>query len=666
MPWLTTETLIATAARLHPLVLHLPIGLVILLVTTELWRMLRKRRERHEFGWIAVWLAAVGSGAAVATGWFLGGPPEPMLEPGDPANMIAGLTQLEVHRWLGVAVAAGCALAAIMWSANWIRGYRAVVVLTAAVLVPAGHFGGEMTHGEGFVTEPIRRAMAEHRAAEAGPAAEVAPADGALPRGAGDLDAPGTTDAGDAGDATDATGAPDAEAPGVGAGFNDDGASAASAVDAAVQTISFARDIAPIIEASCDECHNDRRSKGGLAMHSYEAVMAGGRGGPIVVPGDAAASSFIERVTLPEDDFDHMPPPPRASLTPEQIGLIEAWIAAGALAEGGAPAPAGSGSEAAAAAPTGTGANAGSHAGIGSDTDTDTDTGTDTVSGLAAGTTAKIGSDVNSNIGPLEPAGPAPVLALRAIRDRFAHVAEVHLGSRRLAVDLAGATPAMDASEMIAVLEPLREHIAELSLARTAADDRLADVIASMPRLEQLDLSFSAAGDEVMLALAEHPRLRTLRIVGTSVSAASADAIASLPALQELYAWRSELPADALSRLAADRPELQIDADALAAAPAPELEPEVQLSSEVTDAEAAAVAALAADASGTDSGASPDAGTAPGALRAINDICPVADAPVDPKFTIVHKGRAIGFCCGNCVATFWDDPAPWVAKLPAP
>jgi uncharacterized membrane protein len=47
-------------------------------------------------------------------------------------------------------------------------------------------------------------------------------------------------------------------------------------------------------------------------------------------PGDALNSHIIQRANLPLDDKKHMPPKGKAQLTPQEIGLLTAWVQSGA------------------------------------------------------------------------------------------------------------------------------------------------------------------------------------------------------------------------------------------------------------------------------------------------------------------------------------------------
>ena len=100
---------------------------------------------------------------------------------------------------------------------------------------------------------------------------------------------------------------------------------------AAAQEPDFKKDIAPVLEASCVKCHNEKKSKGKLNMATKETFMKGGGDGKIVEPGKPDDSKMIKSILLPADDDDAMPPQDKAPRpTAEQIEALKKWIAAGA------------------------------------------------------------------------------------------------------------------------------------------------------------------------------------------------------------------------------------------------------------------------------------------------------------------------------------------------
>lgn len=155
----TFDTALALLGRAHPMVLHLPIGLIGALVVMEAWRVWRGEREMPSVALPIAWLNAATATAAVVSGLLLA------TEPG------YGGSTLDRHRLLGIALGILCVLAAIgvtLASRRRTSGatlaFRSSLAGAALLLVPAGHLGATMTHGEDFLTAPLR-ASAETRTA---------------------------------------------------------------------------------------------------------------------------------------------------------------------------------------------------------------------------------------------------------------------------------------------------------------------------------------------------------------------------------------------------------------------------------------------------------------------------------------------------------------------
>jgi len=98
--------------------------------------------------------------------------------------------------------------------------------------------------------------------------------------------------------------------------------------------VTYDKDIKPILEASCVKCHHGDKAKGRIHLDSLEGVLKGGKEGPILKAGKSAESQMVFSVAHVGDEDDFMPPPKAKSkldpLTPEQVGLIRAWIDQGA------------------------------------------------------------------------------------------------------------------------------------------------------------------------------------------------------------------------------------------------------------------------------------------------------------------------------------------------
>jgi mono/diheme cytochrome c family protein len=89
-------------------------------------------------------------------------------------------------------------------------------------------------------------------------------------------------------------------------------------------TVQFQRDVQALLEARCVQCHGRGKASGKFSLESRETTLAGGSSGPAVVPGRSAESYLIELVS--GVDPDNVMPAKGTRLTPEEVGLLRAWI----------------------------------------------------------------------------------------------------------------------------------------------------------------------------------------------------------------------------------------------------------------------------------------------------------------------------------------------------
>jgi mono/diheme cytochrome c family protein len=97
---------------------------------------------------------------------------------------------------------------------------------------------------------------------------------------------------------------------------------------ASAASVDAERDIWPIFQSRCLECHGPDKQKASLRVDSREALLKGGDEGPVIVPGEVMKSRLVDLVS--SDDIDERMPPKGDPLTAEQVGKIREWIIAGA------------------------------------------------------------------------------------------------------------------------------------------------------------------------------------------------------------------------------------------------------------------------------------------------------------------------------------------------
>ena len=96
------------------------------------------------------------------------------------------------------------------------------------------------------------------------------------------------------------------------------------------QEIKFQRDIAPILENRCWDCHNQESHEGELRLDTRQGMLQGGGSGvAAVIPGKPDQSYLIEVISHLDPDLKM--PPEQEQLPRQEIELLTQWIKQGAV-----------------------------------------------------------------------------------------------------------------------------------------------------------------------------------------------------------------------------------------------------------------------------------------------------------------------------------------------
>lgn len=256
----------------HPLIVHLPIGFLLIAGLLELDRLTRRKSvSAHTITLILFW-SAVSATMACVFGYML--------------SLAGGYDTetLDLHKWQGIGVAL---LAWVAWSVkseNLGRIvsfapllYLPVLSIALLLLLSTGHLGGNLTHGSDYLTQYAP-----------GPLRTLA---GLSPKQAVVKIEP----------ITDVN-----------------------------QAAVYGQIINPILQTRCVQCHNADKAKAGLRLDTPDAIRKGSEDGPILVAGASKNSALVKSCLLPEEDDHHMPPKGKPQLTEGQIALLTWWVEQGA------------------------------------------------------------------------------------------------------------------------------------------------------------------------------------------------------------------------------------------------------------------------------------------------------------------------------------------------
>ena len=261
--------------RLHPLIVHFPIGVLIVALLLELFTLNKKKPELRSGIHILLVIGAISAVLAAIFGWLL-----------QTQDQYSG-DILGFHKWFGIATALLAAIALmvhrqIIRRDKWalLKTYRAVLITTVLGVSVTGHFGASLTHGPDFLTS-------------------VLPWNGneSIPHNP-DFDLAQFTNV-----------------------------STGKMTETQIADLNL--EVRSIFAHNCYKCHSAAKSKGELRLDRKDFVFKGGESGPVVEPGHPEESEMIRRLLLPRDDDDSMPPKGK-KLADEEIATLQFWIKAGA------------------------------------------------------------------------------------------------------------------------------------------------------------------------------------------------------------------------------------------------------------------------------------------------------------------------------------------------
>jgi uncharacterized membrane protein len=301
----------------HPLLVHLPIGILILGIVVAIASRFERWHNLQSFLPFILFWGALSAIASCITGYVLSWS----------GDYNADL--LEKHQWTGIALAV-VSTGAYALDRFYKKQNNLISTLSwlsiGGLLLVVGHYGGSLTHGKGYLTEGVfekpKTAKTVEKTTDSLQNSQI----NALL-----MPSVSTNDTGKmmniavpkALDNIDKYNIPQPISP-----SNNSLGQAPTAVE---NPVFIYKDlIQPILEQRCYSCHGPNKSKADLRLDSPEAIRQGGESGSILVVGNAEKSTLYSYLILPLEDDDHMPPEGKPQLTEQQIQLIRFWIEKGA------------------------------------------------------------------------------------------------------------------------------------------------------------------------------------------------------------------------------------------------------------------------------------------------------------------------------------------------
>ncbi len=256
----------------HPVLVHLPIGILIIGIVLEIININRNANDLRKATNIVFLWGAISAIISCIAGYYL------MQTGGYDENTIYW------HQNLGISVAVISTIfyifkkiSSLTWLSFLNKFTKPILVIISILLIFTGHLGGNLTHGSDYLTANIPQPFKGWLGIES-------------------------------------------KAKEVKIHVISDTANALAYVDV----------IQPILENKCYQCHSAEKQKGKLRMDTDVLLKKGGEDGPIFIAGNASGSEIIKRALLQESAEEHMPPKGKPQLTENEIALIHWWIQNGA------------------------------------------------------------------------------------------------------------------------------------------------------------------------------------------------------------------------------------------------------------------------------------------------------------------------------------------------
>lgn len=252
------DDLLILLGRFHPLIIHLPIGFIVLGVLIELNKNnLKWSKEALQF--IFFWASITGI-FSIITG-YLQYQKEGYLWETIQGHLIAGILTVILSFIFYLYLKRNLVFESIK-TRFFTFGHILLLTIT-------GHLGGNITHGEDHLKEPFNNLVGISSSIEENTIR-----------------------------------------------FYDDFA----------EKPVFTSLIQPLLDDKCVKCHNDKKSKGGLKMHTIESLKQGGKNGYVLNFDKPELSEILIRIHLPEQEKKHMPPSSGKQFSREEINVISQWI----------------------------------------------------------------------------------------------------------------------------------------------------------------------------------------------------------------------------------------------------------------------------------------------------------------------------------------------------
>jgi len=280
--------------------------------------------------------------------------------------------------------------------------------------------------------------------------------------------------------------------------------------------------IQPLMQNKCYGCHGPRKQKGKLRLDQPEHILKGGKDGKVVEPMKADESDLINRVKLPREDDDHMPPKEKPQLKESDIAIIHWWIQNGASFDKKVK-------------------------------DIPQD---EKIKGILASLENRKAEPVITDL-PAETVGKADETAIQKLKERGIVALPLAENTNYLMVNFISTDSVTDKD--LALLLPIKKQLLWLRLSGKPLSDEGTKTIAQLENLVRLFLDQTNISDKGLAELKTLSNLKYLNLSGTKITARGLLALKDLKNLKSIYLFQSTVDKSDWAELKKNFPHTIID-----------------------------------------------------------------------------------------------------------
>ena len=280
--------------------------------------------------------------------------------------------------------------------------------------------------------------------------------------------------------------------------------------------------IAPILASRCTGCHGAIKAKGKFRLHTKEEIQKS----ETVVGGKVGESSLIERIMLPDDDEDVMPPEGKDRLSAEQKKIINWWIAEGASFDKKI-----------------------------SELNVPGDVGT-IIAGLVYSKPKEVVITKAFNLPDL--AQPADAGAVGAIGKAGVLIMQLAQDTKYLSANAINVAKSFNDAQ-VKLLIPVKTHLTWLDVSRSGITDQAASDVGQLSMLTKLHLENTSITDQMLQHVGKLSNLEYLNVYGTKITDAGLEHLKGLKKLKKLYVWQTGVTEAGANKLKEAIPSLDVN-----------------------------------------------------------------------------------------------------------